>query len=136
MICRPSASTAVGESSGRSASWSARVHRRGPTDHATVDHHAFGEYEMTAEVASRGRDREAGRAQSACRTAVTGYPGSQGGALQPQGHRVDEAVEETDAAVLLVADGPVGETGDGGSARGEDAGRAEDSGRVHSAAGS
>ena len=91
---------------------------------------------MTAEVTSRGRDREAGRAQSACRTTVAGHPGSQGGTLQPQGHRVDEAVEEPDTTVLIVADGPVGETGYGGSARGEDAGRAEHACGVHSAAGS
>src|SRR5215831_18927589 len=35
MTCRPSTSTAVGESSGTSASGSARVHRRGPVAQAT-----------------------------------------------------------------------------------------------------
>src|SRR5215470_11605827 len=90
-----------------------------------VDHHTFGEYEMTAEVTGRGRDREAGHAQSACRATVAGHPGTQGGTLQPEGHRVEEAVEEPDATVLIVADGPVAQTGQGGSARREDAGRAD-----------
>src|SRR5216683_1097492 len=101
-----------------------------------VDHHTFGEYEMTAEVTGRGRDREAGRAQSACRATVAGHPGAQGGTLQAKGHRVEEAVEEPDAAVLIVADGPVAQTGQGGSARGEDAGRAKHACGVDSAPGS
>jgi hypothetical protein len=45
--------------------------------------------------------------------------------LQPKGRRVEEAVEEPDATVLIVADGPVAQTGQGGSARREDAGRAD-----------
>ena len=90
---------------------------------------------MTAEVAGRGRDRKAGRAQSACRAAVAGHPGPQGGTLQPKGDRVEEPVEEADAAVLIVADGPVAEPGQSCSARGQDAGRAEQAGGIHSALG-
>jgi hypothetical protein len=44
--------------------------------------------------------------------------------LQPKGRRVEEAVEEPDATVLIVADGPVAQTGQGSSARSEDASRA------------
>src|SRR5262252_556358 len=101
-----------------------------------VDHHTFGEDKMTAEVTSCSRGREAGRAQSACRVTVTGYPGTQGGTLQPKGRRVEEAVEEPDAAVLIVADRPVAQTGQGSSARGEDAGRAKHACGVDSAPGS
>src|SRR5215831_21146836 len=79
---------------------------------------------MTAEVTGRSGGREAGRAQSACRATVTGYPGTQGGTLEPKGHRVQEAVEEPDATVLTIADGPVAQTGQSGSARSEDASRA------------
>ena len=91
---------------------------------------------MTAEVARRGRDHEAGRSQSACRAAVAGHTGAQGGTLQPKGGRVEKAVEEPDATVLIVADGPVVQAGQGGSARGEDAGRAELARGVDSAPGS
>ena len=56
--------------------------------------------------------------------------------MQPEGHRVEEAVEEPDAAVLIVADGPVAQTGQGGSARGEDAGRAQHARGVDTAPGS
>ena len=91
---------------------------------------------MTAEVTGRGRDREAGCAQGACRAAVAGHPGAQRGTLQPQGHRVEETVEEPDAALLIVADAPVAETGQGGSARRDDAGRAEHACGVDSAPGS
>src|SRR5258708_5286284 len=52
------------------------------------------------------------------------------------GVTVREAVEEPDAAVLIVADGPVAQAGQGGSARGEDAGRAEHARGVDSAPGS
>jgi len=45
-------------------------------------------------------------------------------------------VEEPDAAVLIVADGPVVQAGQGGGARGEDAGRAEHACGVDSAPGS
>ena len=45
-------------------------------------------------------------------------------------------MEEPDAAVLIVADGPVVQTGQGGSARGEDAGRAKHACGVDSAPGS
>src|SRR5215469_18031374 len=45
-------------------------------------------------------------------------------------------MEEPDAAVLIVADGPVAQTGQGGSAPGEDSGRAEHARGVDSAPGS
>jgi hypothetical protein len=56
--------------------------------------------------------------------------------LQAQGGRIEEAVEEPDAAVLIVADGPVVQPGQGGGARGDDAGRAEHARGVDSAPGS
>jgi hypothetical protein len=87
-----------------------------------ADHHAFGEDEMTAEVTGRSRDREAGRAQSACRAPVAGHPGAQGDTLQPKGHHVEEAVEEPDAPVLIIADGPVASRSEIGANR---AGRAK-----------
>ena len=91
---------------------------------------------MTAEVTGCGRDGEAGRGQSACRATVAGHPGAEGSTLQPEGCRVEEAVEEPDAAVLIVADGPVAQTGQGGSARGKDTGRAQHARGVDSAPGS
>jgi hypothetical protein len=56
--------------------------------------------------------------------------------LQPKGRRVEEAVEKPNAAVLIVADGPVAQTGQGGSARCEEAGRAKHARGVDSAPGS
>ena len=44
--------------------------------------------------------------------------------MQPKGRRVEQAVEEPDATVLIVADCPVAQTGQSGSARSEDASRA------------
>src|SRR5262249_22738749 len=44
-------------------------------------------------------------------------------------------MEEPDAAVLIVADGPVAQTGQGGRARGADAGRPEQARRGDSAPG-
>src|SRR5262249_38875123 len=90
-----------------------------------ADHHTLGEHEMTAEVAGRGRDREARRAEGAGRAAVTGQPAPQRGTLQPKRNRVEETVEEADTAVLVVADGPVGEPRQCGGAGGDDARRAE-----------
>src|SRR5262249_62140755 len=91
-----------------------------------ADHHTLGEHEMTAEVAGRGRDREARRAEGAGRAAVTGQPAPQRGTLQPKRNRVEETVEEADTAVLVVADGPVGEPCQCGGAGGDDARLAED----------
>jgi hypothetical protein len=56
--------------------------------------------------------------------------------LQSQGYRVEEAVEEPDAAVLIIADRPVVHTGQGGSARSKDAGRAKHARSVDSTPGS
>ena len=104
----------------------------GPGD--PVDHHALGEDEMTAEVAGRAGDREAGRGQRAGGAPVAGHPAAQGGTLQPEGHRVEQAVHQPDAAVLLLADRPVGDAGDRGRDRGHDPGRAEHAGGVQAAA--
>src|SRR6516165_2641320 len=57
------------------------LHRAGPPPRLDgprhpADHHALREYEMTAEVTGRGGDREAGRAQGACRAAMADHAGA------------------------------------------------------------
>ena len=56
--------------------------------------------------------------------------------MQPKGHRVEEAVEEPDTTVLIIADCPVAQTGQGSSSRGEDASRANNACSAESTPGS
>ena len=100
-----------------------------------ADHHGLGEHQVAAEVGGGAGDGQAGRAQPAGDAPVTGHPGRQRHALQPEGGRVEHPVEQADPAVLVVADGPVDHAGGRGRDRGHDAGRGEQAGRVEAAFG-
>jgi hypothetical protein len=91
--------------------------------------------QVAAEVGGGAGDGQAGRAQPAGRAPVTGQPGRQRHALQPEGGRVEHPVEQADPAVLVVADGPVDYAGGRGRDRGRDAGRGEHARRVEAALG-
>jgi len=98
-----------------------------------VDHHRLGEHQVTAEVGGGSGDGQAGRAQPAGGTPVTGQPGRQRHALQPEGRRVEHPVKQGDPAVLVITNGPVDHAGGRGRDRGREAGRGEQARRVEAA---
>ena len=80
-----------------------------------VDADALAVDEMPAEVCRRQREREAETGDTASGRAVTALPKSERDRVERRGGKIQQAMEQADAAILRDGVLPVGDAGDGGA---------------------